>query len=301
MMAPHIRNGLIFIGLSIAAGGAMFIAFSVSQETDTEVDEIDQEQTFVPSTAEAAENSCLDGQIELWASSTESADGVVELMTSRDNTDAVNLTTIAINNGLGCISRARLAKLARDTGNGQGPLNIVVTYDPTGTTEEYRSILTFFPDPGDPDPAPSQPPKDLQFGRASWSGSSRSTQLGIDWSTFGDVAFAGDSSATGAAGSHPIFENRVGYYVNVQGGYVCEGEAWTNTNDGQVLWSSGDSDEQVIYSYFYDGETLMLFDGVKTGKPWESNSTPAPDLELPLQELGGGSWLLNGEALTECR
>ncbi len=101
-------------------------------------------------------------------------------------------------------------------------------------------------------------------------------------------------------GSTPeIFSNRISYYVGAEN--VCEGEAWANWLDGKIAWHPESDAYHLVFFYTYDGETLSLFDGQKFEIGSATPIEDVPDRELKLSRNREGGWLLNGQAMTECR
>ena len=103
------------------------------------------------------------------------------------------------------------------------------------------------------------------------------------------------------ATSPKLFENRIGYYVNEDAGFVCEGESWTRYPDDKIAWTPESDKYTLLFDYRYDGRTLSLFNGEKFLIGEIEPISTVSDRSLRLINTGPGNWLLNGESLTECR
>ena len=98
-----------------------------------------------------------------------------------------------------------------------------------------------------------------------------------------------------------LFGNAIGYYVNEDAGFVCEGERWVAWPNERVAWYPEDGSYYLLFAYRYDGQTLTLFDGHKFEIGGEEPVESVSNRSLRLTSAGAGSWLLNGQSLTECR
>lgn len=161
-----------FYGCSLAAVLSWSLAGCTKAESQDE-----QASTDLQS-ASASVGACSAGQVHLVVSGI-NASGTLELLAPIIDSGGYNQKVYDLSMGH-CMPRHDIDELVQDSsGSSASNIDILVAYDPNGTSEGYRRRFEFEADPGEPDVKPPMPPKDMKFGEAVWEPANN--QLSVAW------------------------------------------------------------------------------------------------------------------------